>query len=122
MDDHIAAHRAGACEGVKVKPNRLGGLTRARQIRDFGIAVGWRMNVEDVGGAVPADTAAVHLAQSTPATHRLGSWLAHEHLADDVAPGQGARNRNGETGTPDLPGLGVEPDPDRLGEPVAVYR
>ena len=31
--------------------NRLGGLTRARQVRDFGVSVGWQMHVEDVGGS-----------------------------------------------------------------------
>ena len=120
--DHIAAHGAGACEGVKVKPARLGGFAQARRARDFGVSVGWRMHVEEVGGTVLADTAAIHLAQSTPESHRMASWLAHEHLACDIAPGQGARNDNGWTSAPDLPGIGVEPEPDRLGEPVAVYR
>lgn len=121
FDDHLRAWRARACEGVKVKPNRLGGLTRARQVRDFGIAVGWRMHVEDVGGTVLADTAALHLAATTPAEHRLASWLCHPHLAEDVFPGQGARNVDGCAAPPSLPGLGVTPDGDRLGEPVAVH-
>jgi len=121
MADHIRANRLGACEGVKVKPNRLGGLTRARQVRDFGLSVGWRMHVEDVGGTVLADTAAIHLAQSTPASHRHASWIGHDHLVDDIAPDQGARNVDGATTAPDLPGLGVEPELDRLGEPCAVF-
>jgi hypothetical protein len=41
FDDHLAAWRCDACEGIKV--NRLGGLTRARQERDLGLALGWRM-------------------------------------------------------------------------------
>jgi L-alanine-DL-glutamate epimerase-like enolase superfamily enzyme len=121
MGDHVAAHGARACEGVKVKPNRLGGLTRARQVRDFGVSVGWQMHVEDVGGTVLADTAAIHLAQSTPQANRLASWIGHDHLVDDIAPGQGARNMSGRTTAPDLPGLGVEPELDRLGEPTACY-
>ena len=40
----------------------------------------------------------------------------------DPAPGQGARNAEGCLTAPDLPGLGVEPDPAALGTPVAVYR
>jgi len=44
--DHLQAWKIGACEGVKVKPNRVGGLTRARQIRDFGISVGWQMHID----------------------------------------------------------------------------
>ena len=121
FQDHLDAWRLGACEGVKVKPNRLGGLTKARRVRDFGVAVGWRMHVEDLGGTVIADTAALHLALSTPAQHRLASWLCQPHLTDDPAPGQGARNHGGEIVVPDAPGLGVAPDADWLGAPAAVY-
>jgi L-alanine-DL-glutamate epimerase-like enolase superfamily enzyme len=118
---HIEAWRLGACEGVKVKPNRLGGLTRARQVRDFGISVGWQMHIEDVGGSALADTAALHLAASTPDANRLASWLSHDHLVCDPVPGQGARNDGGTVTMPAGPGLGVAPDVESLGVPVAVY-
>jgi len=121
FDDHLQAWKRAICEGVKVKPNRVGGLTKARRIRDFGIAVGWRMHIEDVGGSALADTAAIHLASSTPADNRLASWLAHEHLAADPVAGQGARNFDGLATPPASPGLGVVPGPGMLGAPVAVY-
>lgn len=121
FQDHLNAWRQGACEGVKVKPNRLGGLTKARQIRDFGVSVGWQMHIEDVGGSALADTAAIHLAASTPEANRLASWLCHYHLLNDPVPDQGARNENGVVRPPDLPGLGVVPDPDFLGAPCAIY-
>ena len=119
--DHLRAWREGACEGVKVKPNRLGGLTKARQVRDFGVSVGWSMHIEDVGGSALADTAAIHLAASTPDANRLASWLCHDHLAIDPVEGQGARNAAGFATPPSTPGLGVVPDLNMLGEPVAVY-
>jgi L-alanine-DL-glutamate epimerase-like enolase superfamily enzyme len=119
--DHLTAWQRGACEGAKVKPNRLGGLTRARQIRDFGVSIGWQMHVEDVGGTALADTAAIHLAASTPDANRLASWLCHYHLAVDPVPEQGARNNGGHAVPPSIPGLGVTPDIDRLGAPVAIY-
>ena len=74
--DHIAAWKLGACESVKVMPNRDGGLTRARQIRDFDLSVGWQMHIEDLGGSAAADTAAIHLAASTPDPDRLGPPVA----------------------------------------------
>lgn len=120
--DHLRAWQLGAGEGVKVKPNRVGGLTRSRQIRDLGVSLGWRMHIEDLGGTVLADTAAIHLASSTPAENRLASWLCHYHLTLDPAPGQGARNSGGACVPPSLPGLGVEPELERLGKPVAVYQ
>ena len=121
FQDHLAAWTAEACEGVKVKPNRLGGLTKARRVRDFGVAVGWRLHVEEVGGTVLADTAALHLALSTPAENRLASWLCHPHLTEDAAPGQGARNSGGQVVLPEAPGIGVTPDLAWLGAPLASY-
>lgn len=121
FEDHLQAWKAEACEGVKVKPNRVGGLTKARQIRDLGVAIGWRMHIEDVGGSALADTAAIHLASSTPEPNRLASWLCHDHLAVDPLAGQGARNRGGFVRPPETPGLGVAPDLETLGDPVSVY-
>ena len=118
--DHLQAWQLQACQGVKVKPNRLGGLTRARQVRDFGLSVGWAMHIEDLGGSALADTAAIHLAASTPAENRLASWLCHYHLAVDPVPGQGARNHEGGAIPPSLPGIGVAPEFDH--PPIVVYQ
>ncbi|MEO1613043.1 MAG: mandelate racemase/muconate lactonizing enzyme family protein [Pseudomonadota bacterium] len=119
--DHLEAWRRRACEGVKAKPNRVGGLTRARQIRDFGVSIGWSMHVEDLGGTALADTAAMHLAASTPDANRLASWLCHYHLAVDPVPGQGGRNEGGLVRLTDAPGIGVTPEDGALGAPVAIY-
>ncbi len=121
FQDHLEAWRLGACQGVKVKPNRLGGLSRARQVRDFGIAVGWEMHVEELGGTVLSDTAALHLALSTPEENRLASWLCHPHLVDDYAPGEGARNNQGMIALQDKPGIGVVPPEDWLGAPWRTF-
>ena len=67
------------------------------------------------------DTAVAHFAQSIPASSCLGSWCCQEMISVDPAPGQGARNLDGCFITPDLPGLGVEPDLELLGKPIAVY-
>ena len=121
FQDHLRAWKLKACSGLKIKPNRVGGLTKARRIRDFSISVGWPMHIEETGGSALADTAAIHLASSTPPAFRLASWLGHHHLAVDPVPGQGARNDNGVTMPPVAPGLGVVPSEDALGDPIAVY-
>jgi len=119
--DHLTAFESRCGEGAKIKPNRLGGLTRARQARDFGVAIGWQMHIEDVGGSAVADTAAFHLAASTPDENRLASWLAHAHLRDDPVGGQGVRNSEGIANLPTIPGIGVTPEASSLGKPTAVY-
>ncbi len=121
FEDHLVAWQLNACEGIKVKPNRLGGLSKARQVRDFGVSVGWQMHIEEVGGSALADTVAIHLAASTPDENRLASWLSHQHLAFDPVSGHGTRNINGYAIPPQAPGIGVEPDPKVLNEPLAVY-
>lgn len=120
-NDHLDVWKHSAAEGVKLKPNRVGGLTKAVQIRDLAINVGWQLHIEDVGGSALADTVAIHLAASTPIENRLASWLCHEHLAVDPVAGQGARNHNGYATPPSSSGIGVTPSEDDLGNPIAIY-
>ena len=116
----IITERIG--EIVNIKINRCGGLTHARRIRDLALSAGITMLAMETGGSVIADTAAQHLAQSIPATNRLGTWLCQEMLSLDTAPGRGSRNADGASCIPPgLPGLGVAPDEELLGAPVAVY-
>lgn len=122
MDDLIRIQRDGIAELVNIKLNRVGGLTRARRLRDFCLATGITMLIMDTGGTVIADTAVAHFAQTIPAPSCLGTWSCQEMVAVDPAPGQGVRNLDGCFSAPDLPGLGVEPDLALLGEPDAVYR
>lgn len=110
------------CDGVKIKPNRVGGLTKAKLMRDFCLENGIQMHIEDVGGTVLADTAAVHLAVSTPTSHRLATWVCQDMIKDELAAGQGARNRSGKIEVPVQPGFGIEPDLTLLGKPVQTYR
>lgn len=119
--DALRAVTDGACEGIGLKLNRVGGLTKARRIRDLCLATGLRMNIEETGGSALADSAAVHLAQATPVSHRRATWLCHEMLSIDPVVG-GARNHGGTAVIPQAPGLGAVPDEHTLGEPVAVYQ
>lgn len=118
--DGLRAVQDRACEAVGLKLNRVGGLTKARRLRDLCAAAGIRMNIEECGGSALADTAAVHLARATPASHRRATWLCHEMLTVDPVAG-GARNDGGVATLPDAPGLGAAPDLNLLGDPIAVY-
>ena len=121
LDDLRRIVDRGIAEIVNIKINRVGGLTRARRLRDLCIASGIRMLIMDTGGSVVADTAVQHFAQSIPPELRLGTWLCQELVHPDPAPGRGSRNEDGCARAPEEPGLGVEPDPSALGDPVAVF-
>ncbi|MCP4328209.1 MAG: mandelate racemase/muconate lactonizing enzyme family protein [Alphaproteobacteria bacterium] len=119
--DLVRAHTDQACELIGLKINRVGGLTKARRMRDFCVAVGLRMNIEETGGSVSADMGSLHLAHSTPETHRRATWMCHDMLTVDIAPGQGSRNIDGVAVAPNTPGIGVTPTEDLLGPVVAQF-
>lgn len=119
--DLLRIRDEGIAEVVNIKINRVGGLTKARRMRDFCLATGIAMLVMETGGTVLSDTVAAHLAQSIPAPSCLGTWSCQEMVSIDPAPGQGARNIDGCFTAPGLAGLGVEPNLEVLGAPVAVY-
>lgn len=121
FQDIVRIHRDGIGEIANIKINRVGGLTKARRIRDFCLETGITLLIMDTGGSVLADTAVAHFAQAIPSVSCLGTWSCQEMLSVDPAPGQGSRNVDGCFVAPDLPGIGVEPDRSILGEAVAVY-
>ncbi|MFK7752236.1 MAG: mandelate racemase/muconate lactonizing enzyme family protein [Sedimentitalea sp.] len=121
LQDATRIARDGLAEVFGIKLNRVGGLTRARRMRDVALEHGIQMYIMATGGSVMADTEAAHLAQSVPQPFRLGAWSCQDMLSVDIAPGQGARNIDGMLTVSDAPGLGIVPDTRILGDPVAVY-
>lgn len=121
LQDAARIAREGLAEVFGIKLNRVGGLTRARQMRDIALAHGIQIFVMATGGSVLADTEAAHLAQSIPEPFRRATWSCQDMLSVDPAPGRGARNIQGELRVDGSPGLGVAPDEDRLGQPIAEY-
>ncbi|MEM0944749.1 MAG: enolase C-terminal domain-like protein, partial [Pseudomonadota bacterium] len=111
----------GIAEEINIKINRVGGLTRAAQIRDLALAHGIRMAIMPTGGTVLADTDATHLAQTIPEAFRLRLWSCQDMLTEDPAPGWGVRTHRGKMAIGSEPGLGVAPDPAWLGQPFATY-
>ena len=104
-----------------IKLNRVGGLTKAARMRDVALAHGIDMFIMATGGSVLADTEALHLAATVPDDNCFAVWACQDMLTVDIASGRGPRNKNGHLHLPEEPGLGVEPDENTLGDPVAVY-
>ena len=121
LQDAARIARDGLAEVFGIKLNRVGGLTKAARMRDIALAHGIDMFVMATGGSVLADTEALHLAATIPDINCHAVWACQDMLTVDIANGRGPRNAAGHLHLPEEPGLGVEPDEDCLGEPVAVY-
>ncbi len=121
LQDACRIAREGIADVFGIKINRVGGLSKARRMRDVAMAHGIQIFVMATGGSVMADTEAAHLAQSIPQEFIRAGWSCQDMLTLDVAPGSGPRCVDGHITIDDTPGLGVTPDEAVLGDPVAVY-
>lgn len=111
----------GAFDAINLKISKVGGLTKARQIRDLCVSTGVAMTIEDTWGGDFVTAAIAHLAQSTPEEFVLSSTDFNSYGTKDI--GEGApKRRNGKITTSEVPGLGCAPIRGTLGEAVIAIR
>lgn len=113
----LRAYEARALEAFNLKISKVGGLTRAKQMRDLAVALGLRVTIEDTWGGDVVTAAVSHLAASTPpetlfTVSFMNDWT-NEHVA-----GHEPRSRNGVGSALEAPGLGIDVDVALLGEPL----
>ncbi|MEM9058110.1 MAG: enolase C-terminal domain-like protein, partial [Pseudomonadota bacterium] len=112
--------RDGAMDAINLKISKVGGLSRARLIRDLCIALDLPMTIEDSWGGDIITAAIAHLAHSTPEALRFSATDFNSYVTVHNATGAPQRV-DGHMTAPTAPGLGVEPNRAVLGDPVAVY-
>ena len=110
-----------ACDFVNLKTCKIGGLTKGRKLRDLCQTAGLAVSVQETGGTEIAFTALCHLATSTPKRIFRTVWDPRELAGISFATG-GAWVEEGHAFVGDAPGLSLDVDLGKLGEPVAVYR
>ena len=120
LDALLRAHRDGAMDAINLKISKVGGLSRARLIRDVCVALNLPMTIEDSWGGDITTAAIAHLAHSTPEPYRFSATDFNSYVTVSNASGAPQR-QDGRMRAPTGPGLGVEPDMTALGKPVAVY-
>jgi len=108
-----------AMDAVNIKIGKVGGLTKARLMRDVCAALGVPMTIEDTWGSDVATAAIAHLAHSTPEKLRFSSTDFNSYVTVDTAKGA-ARREGGKIRAPDSPGLGISLG-EAAGRPVAAY-
>ena len=106
-----------AMDVINLKISKVGGLTKARQIRDLCVSLGVAMTIEDTWGGDIITAAIAHVAHSTPTRYLFSSTDFNSYVTVSFADGA-PRRQNGRLAAADAPGLGVEPDVAKLGRPV----
>jgi cis-L-3-hydroxyproline dehydratase len=113
----IRAHDARAMEAFNLKISKVGGLTRARQMRDLAESLGISVTIEDTWGGDLVTAAVSHLAASTRAQNLFTVSFMNDWTNEHVA-GYQPRSANGRGSAPTGPGLGVDVDIAALGAPL----
>ncbi len=119
---HVA-QRIVADRGAEIcclKISNLGGLSKARRVRDYFIDNRIAVVAEDTWGGEIASTTLSHFAASTPQEYLQNTTDLMNYNTRSTGLG-GAYSSAGRLYAPDEPGLGVKPDFDSLGAPVAEY-
>ena len=110
-----------AADVVCIKMSRVGGLSKAIEIRDFFVSKGIKVVTECMMGGEIVSAAVSHFSASTPPELLFNTGDLHAY----VTASTGTINpptSNGKIYCNLAPGLGVEPDLVSLGTPIAVFK
>ena len=113
----LRAYEAKAMEAFNLKISKVGGLTKAKLMRDLAVQLGLRLTIEDTWGGDIVTTAVSHLAASTPADSLFTVSFMNDWTNEHVA-GHQPHSQNGFGSAPTTPGLGVDVDLAALGAPL----
>lgn len=117
LDMLLRAKNDLAIDVVNLKISKLGGLTKIKQARDLCVSMGIAMTLEDSWGGDITTAAIAHLAHSTPEAFRFTSTDFNSYVTVSTADGAPQRV-NGFMAASVLPGLGIKPKMDVLGQAV----
>jgi len=119
----IVADRGAEIHCLKL-PN-LGGLSKARRVRDYLVENRIPVVAEDTWGGEITTSVVAHFAASTPEEYLINSTDLMNYNTRSTGTRStslgGPTTRNGKLYASDIPGLGVEPDFESLGDPVAEF-
>jgi cis-L-3-hydroxyproline dehydratase len=106
-----------AMDVINLKISKVGGLTRARVMRDLCVSLGIALTIEDTWGSDIATAAIAHLAHSTPPSLLFTSTDFNSYGTVSTAE-NGPKRTNGRLAAPLAPGLGVQPRAEIMRKPV----
>ncbi|MGA8221762.1 MAG: cis-3-hydroxy-L-proline dehydratase [Candidatus Acidiferrales bacterium] len=113
----IRGYTDRAMDVINLKISKVGGLTKARQIRDLCVSLGVALTIEDTWGGDITTAAIAHLAHSTPPELLFSTTDFNSYVTVSTADGAPQR-KNGRMAASRIPGLGINPKMNVLGKPV----
>src|SRR3569623_434789 len=119
VGDLVKGIAEDAFDVINLKISKVGGLTKAKLMRDLCVANGIPMTIEDTWGGDIVTATIAHLARSTPEKFCFTATDFYSFVTVPIADGAPQRVA-GKMTAPDTPGLGITPKFDVLGEPVLV--
>ncbi|WP_170377879.1 mandelate racemase/muconate lactonizing enzyme family protein [Ruegeria atlantica] len=119
MAQRIVADRGAEICCLKI--SNLGGLSKARRVRDYLVENRIPVVSEDTWGGEIATSAVAHFAASTPSDYLQNTTDLMNYNTRSTGIG-GPMSRNGKLYASDVPGMGVVPDFESLGAPVEEFR
>ncbi len=109
-----------AMDVINLKISKVGGLTRAKLMRDLAVESGIPMIIEDTWGGDITTAAIAHLARSTPSDFCFAATDFNSYGTVTIAENAPQRV-NGRMTASGEPGLGIKPIFDVLGEAVLSF-
>ncbi len=106
-----------AMDHINLKLGRVGGLSKARLLRDAAVELGIRLTVEDTWGGDLTTAAVSQLAAGVPPDSLFAVSYMNDSTDEHIA-GYQPRSANGRGRVASAPGLGVEIDEEMLGSPL----
>ncbi|WP_449278822.1 mandelate racemase/muconate lactonizing enzyme family protein [Leucobacter sp. GX24907] len=119
LEDLYRAKYEAGISAINIKLSRVGGFSKALQIRDAAQTLGLKVSMEDTWGGDIASAAVNHLAATTRPDSLFNVSCFNDWTNEHVA-GYQPRSQNGRASAITAPGLGIDIDESKL-DLVAVF-
>ena len=117
----VTAAGTGLVDGFGMKVTRIGGLQQMAAFRDLCEARSLPHTCDDSWGSDIIAAACTHMGATVRPDLLEGVWLAQPYIGAHYDEKNGIRIVDGHIKLPKGPGLGITPDAEILGSPVASY-
>lgn len=108
-------------DGFGMKITRIGGISNMLTVRDLCEARNLPHTVDDNWGGDIIAAACVHVGATVAPRLFEGAWIAAPYIAEHYDAANGPRIESGRIRIPQGPGLGITPNPDRIGAAVQSF-